>query len=140
MQRTWKFSEDGNPMPKQTLQLLDQNFSIHSFDQDADIPQHVFKAPIYFIGKTYEELSIVCPTDIKLDSIEEESGWVALEVLGPLAFSLTGIMSQIASVLASAHISIFAISTFDTDYILVKKATVDSAIKALRANDYKVIA
>lgn len=126
-------------MPKQTLQLLSDSFSIHSFSEDEPIPNEVFKAPIFFIGKTYEELSIVCPSEIKLNSIEFESGWVALEVLGPLAFSLTGILSQISSVLADANISIFAISTFDTDYILVKKGCVDKAVNALRKDGYKVI-
>jgi hypothetical protein len=127
-------------MPKQTLQLLTEDFSIHSFSEEETIPQEVLKAPVYFIGKTHEELSIVCPSNIKLNSLEEETGWVALEVLGPLAFSLTGILSQIASSLARANISIFAISTFDTDYILVKKAVVQEAIKALRSDDYKVLA
>ncbi len=126
-------------MPKQTLKLLEDKFAIHSFAEDESIPTEVFKAPIYFIGKTYEELSIVCPQDLELDSIEREDGWVALEVIGPLAFSLTGIMSQISGVLANANISIFAISTFDTDYILVKENTVDEAIKSLRKDGYKVL-
>jgi len=126
-------------MPKQTLKLLDDKFAIHSFNEDESIPAEVFKAPIFFIGKTYEELSIVCPEELELDSIEREDGWVALEVMGPLAFSMTGIMSQISGVLASADISIFAISTFDTDYILVKQETVKKAIAALRKDSYKVI-
>ena len=63
----------------------------------------------------------------------------ALEVLGPLDFSLTGILSDIASVLASQKISIFAISTFDTDYILVKRNTVEAAVGVLRLNHYQVI-
>ena len=119
-------------MPKQTLKLLEDRFAIHSFAEDESIPMEVFNAPIFFIGKTYEELSIVCPEELQLDSIEREDGWTALEVMGPLAFSMTGIMSQISGALASADISIFAISTFDTDYILVKQETVAEAIKTLR--------
>ena len=126
-------------MPKQTLKLLEDKFAIHSFAEDEQIPAEVFKAPIFFIGKTYEELSIVCPEELELNSIEQENGWVALEVMGPLAFSLTGIMSQISGVLASANISIFAISTFDTDYILVKQDTVEQAIQSLRKDGYKVV-
>lgn len=126
-------------MPKQTLKLLEDKFAIHSFAEDESIPTEVFKAPIYFIGKTYEELSIVCPEELTLDSIEREDGWMALEVMGPLAFSMTGIMSQISGSLANADISIFAISTFDTDYILVKQNTVEEAIKTLRKDGYKVI-
>ena len=126
-------------MPKQTLQLIDDHFTIHSFPPLSPVPTAVLASEIYFIGKTADELSIVCDSDIPLDSEEEESGWRALEVLGPLGFSLTGILSNISGVLASADISIFAISTFDTDYILVKQAHVNTAIKALIKDGYKVL-
>jgi hypothetical protein len=126
-------------MPKQTLQVLAESFSVHSFDHDQAVPDTVFSSPIYFISKTYDELSIVCPTSLKLDSLEHEDNWIALEVLGPLGFSLTGILSNISGVLAAANVSIFAISTFDTDYILVKNDSVDIAIKELRRDGYKVL-
>ncbi|TLU61306.1 ACT domain-containing protein [Thalassotalea litorea] len=126
-------------MTKQTLQLLDDVFDIHSFEQDSPIPAPVFSASVFFIAKTYEELSVVVPSSVQLKSQEVESDWRALEVLGPLGFSLTGIMSQISGVLAANHISIFAISTFDTDYILIKQDKVQDAINALRADGYMVI-
>lgn len=125
-------------MPKQTLQVLPESFSVHSFDHDQSVPPAVFLSPIYFISKTPDELSVVCPSSIELDSLEHEDDWVALEVLGPLGFSLTGILSNISGVLAAANISIFVISTFDTDYILVKKDAVPTAIKELRNNEYRV--
>lgn len=124
---------------KLTLQLLDEQFSIHSLPVSSKVPNHVFDAPIYFIAKTYEEISIVLPSHISMDSDDVESGWQALEVIGPLGFSLTGILSNIASVLANEKISIFAISTFDTDYILVKQNTVQKAVDALNANQYNVL-
>lgn len=126
-------------MPKQTLQHLEAPLTIHSQGPEVDIPSQVLKAELFFIAKTADELSIVCPSDIQIDSIESESGWQALEVLGPLGFSLTGIMSNISGVLADAQISIFAVSTFDTDYILVKKDSMNEAIQALRKNGYKVL-
>ncbi|MDG1734098.1 MAG: ACT domain-containing protein [Thalassotalea sp.] len=126
-------------MAKQTLQLLDIFFDIHSFTPQTPVPEQVFAAKVFFIGKTLDELSIVVPQDVKLDSLEVEEDWRAFEVLGPLDFSLTGILSNISSVLAEQKISIFAISTFDTDYILVKKDTVDASIRALKANDYVVL-
>ena len=126
-------------MPKQTLQILTETFSVHSFDHDQAVPEIIFSSPIYFISKTYDELSVVCPSSIKLDSLEHEDNWVAFEVLGPLGFSLTGILSNISGVLAAAKISIFAVSTFDTDYILVKKDSVDTAIKELRSDGYRVL-
>ena len=126
-------------MSKLTLKLISENFSIHSLAVNSQIPSEVFKAPIYFIAKTFEEISIVLPSHYQLPSDDVESGWSALEVVGPLDFSLTGILSNISSVLAAEKISIFAISTFDTDYILVKNETVKAAISALRLNHYQVI-
>ncbi|MEW6998606.1 ACT domain-containing protein [Colwelliaceae bacterium BS250] len=126
-------------MPKQTLQLLDEYLDIHSFTPETPIPQSVFSASVFFIGKTHDELSIVVPKHIQLDSLEVEKNWRALEVLGPLGFSLTGILSNISGVLAAKEISIFVISTFDTDYILIKQDSVENAVNALRAGDYLVI-
>ena len=68
-----------------------------------------------------------------------ELGWQAFEVVGPLDFSLTGIMSNISTVLANEKISIFAISTFDTDYVLVKSDKFEAAKAALIKNNYQVI-
>ena len=126
-------------MAKLTLKLLDITFAIHSLDASSKIPQAVFDAPMYFIAKTNDEVSIVLPEHIAIESDDKESDWRALEVVGPLDFSLTGILSNIATVLANEKISIFAVSTFDTDYVLVKTTTVDAAISALIANQYHVI-
>ncbi|KZN66595.1 amino acid-binding protein [Pseudoalteromonas luteoviolacea CPMOR-1] len=123
-------------MSKQTLQILQQDFTIHSLDNDAEIPANVLQSDIFFIAKTTEELSIVCPSDIKLESFAAEPYWRAIEIIGPLGFSLTGIMSNISGVLASANVSIFSISTYDTDYILVKEQQLNNAIQALRKDGY----
>lgn len=125
-------------MPKQTLQLLQGEFTVHSFLPEVTVPACVLNSDIYFIGKTLDELSIVCRSTIELDSEEQETGWRSLEVLGPLGFSLTGILSEISGVLAAADISVFVISTFDTDYILVKDSHVDGAIIHLEKAGYKV--
>lgn len=126
-------------MTKQTLELMEYSFSIHSFSPETKVPESVFDAEVYFIGKTIDELSIVVPEEFKLDSLEVEDDWNALEVLGPLGFSMTGILANISGVLAANQISIFAISTFDTDYILIKKENISLAIDALRHDGYKVI-
>lgn len=125
-------------MPKQTLEILPEIFVIHSLPDDATIPADVFKASVYFIGKTNEELSLVVPESIKINSDDSDSGWKALEVLGPLNLSMVGIMSQIGSVLASAKVSIFVLSTFETDFFLVKQKDLETASVALIENGYKV--
>tara|TARA_R110001592_G_scaffold78119_1_gene234576 strand:+ start:2411 stop:2797 length:387 start_codon:yes stop_codon:yes gene_type:complete len=126
-------------MMKLTLKLLKGYFTIHSLPEHSDIPPQVFLAPIYFIAKTFDEVSIVLPENITIESDESEPNWQALEVVGPLDFSLTGILSSISTVLANENISIFAISTFDTDYVLVKKDTLSAAITALKANNYDIV-
>jgi hypothetical protein len=126
-------------MTKQTLRVLAPTFAIHSLPADASIPSTVFKSSIYFIGKTAEEVSVVVPENVVLDSEDVDTNWKALEVVGPLDLTLTGILANISTVLANANISIFAISTFDTDYILVKENNVPHAKAALTANDYQVI-
>ena len=126
-------------MSKQTLQLHSTVLSIHSLALDDDIPPALLKQPLFFISKTHDELSVVCPDDFIIDSQDTESNWQALEVIGPLGFSLTGIMANISGVLARAGVSIFSISTYDTDYILVKKQTVNKAMAALRADGYNVV-
>lgn len=126
-------------MSKQTLKLLPQEFTIHSLDSDAKIPPNLLNTQIFFISKTEGELSIVCPSEIHIDSFAAEKHWLALEVVGPLDFSLTGILSNISGVLAKESISIFAISTYDTDYILVKQNQVELAITALKNDGYSFL-
>ena len=124
---------------KLTLKCLNECFTIHRLPVNSEIPPQVFNASIYFIAKTFDEVSIVLPQSVVLDSDEAEPNWQALQVMGPLDFALTGILANIATVLANEKISIFAISTFDTDYILVKKDALNNAINVLNANDYQVV-
>lgn len=124
---------------KLTLKCLNECFTIHRLPVNSEIPPQVFSASIYFIAKTFDEVSIVLPQSVVLDSDEAEPNWQALQVMGPLDFALTGILANIATVLANEKISIFAISTFDTDYILVKKDALNNAINVLNANDYQVV-
>ena len=119
---------------------MKETFTIHSFPPSSSIPPAIYEAPIYFIAKTYDELSIVCPSSLELDSLESEAAWGALEDLGPLGFSLTGILSNISGVLANERISIFAISTFDTDYILIKQDMMFHAIESLKKAKYDILA
>jgi len=105
---------------KLKLSILEDLFTIHRFPSDHEIPKQIYKSQFYSISKTENELSIVCSSSILLDSESSETGWSCIKVLGPLDFSLTGILADISAVLAKSEVSIFAISTFDTDYILVK--------------------
>lgn len=129
----------GVAMSKQTLQLHSTAFTIHSLDVDSEIPAALFKQSMFIIAKTNDELSIVCPSQFAIESLDAEHDWRALEVIGPLGFSLTGIMANISGVLATANISIFAISTYDTDYVLVKQQRIKDAISALKKDGYQFL-
>lgn len=125
-------------MPKQTLLVHDDSFTIHSLEPDSDIPACVLQSPLFFIGKTEEELSIVVPDSVEISSLDCDEDWRALELLGPLQLSLIGIMAQIGQVLAAAKVPIFVVSTFDTDFFLVKGNKLQDAINALKKADYSV--
>jgi len=121
------------PNPKLYLRVLDGRFTVHRFAADHAVPAAVYGGEFYSISRTAVELSIVCADTIKLDSAQAETGWSCIEVAGPLDFGLTGILAAMAKPLAAAKISIFAISTFDTDYILVKTDMLPPARQVLQA-------
>ena len=118
------------------LNILDGSFTIHRFSPNNGIPNQIYQGQFCSITKTDEELSIVCSSLVHLDSESSETDWSCIKVLGPLDFSLTGILADISAVLAKAKISIFAISTFDTDYILVKSEKLQATKKALQQAGY----
>lgn len=124
-------------MAKQTLKVLEETFAIHSLDVDNDIPANVLKCKLFFIGKTLDELSIVVPQSLTIPAIETDFDWRVLEVLGPLNLTLVGIMSEISGVLAKANVSIFVVSTFETDFVLVKNRQLDDAKSALKNAGYR---
>jgi len=88
----------------------------------------------YFIGKTDEEISLVCLTeDTPRKTTAREDGWKGFRVRGPLDFSLVGILAELSDLLARNGISIFAVSTFNTDYILVKEEHFEDAVNIFEA-------
>ena len=93
-----------------------------------------------FIGKTDEEISLVCKTDdVPQNTIERDDGWRGFRIQGVLDFSLIGILSKLSAILAENGIGIFAISTFNTDYILVKAENFEKALKVLSDAGYDVV-
>ena len=94
----------------------------------------------YFIGKTDEELSLVCKTeDVPDKTLKRDDGWKCFRIQGVLDFSLIGILSKISGILADNGIGIFAVSTFNTDYILVKKENFEKALEKLSEAGYKIV-
>lgn len=93
-----------------------------------------------FIGKTDEEKSLVCITnEVPANVIQRDDGWKAFRIQGVLDFSLIGILSKIATILADNGISIFAVSTYNTDYVLIKKENYQKGLDVLQGAGYKII-
>lgn len=116
------------------LKLLKEEFSICKVKQ---IDYNILVDEYVFIGKTAEEISLVCESSKIPNQIEAiENGWKCFKIEGILDFSLVGIISKISTILANESVGIFVVSTFNTDYFLVKEENIDKAIMALKNNDY----
>lgn len=95
--------------------------------------------PFVFTGSTDEEKSLVCPTAIvPQNTVERDDGWKALRIMGILDFSLIGILSRISGILAENRIGIFAVSTFNTDYVFVKKSDLGKSVKVLEDAGFSI--
>ena len=123
--------------PKLVLSVISENFTIHKLSPDVSIPEEILKSNYYSVSKTENELSLVCSEIIEVESLQSSKGWKCIKVKGPLDFNLTGILADISDILAQTNISIFAISTFDTDYILVRNRDLSSATSKLSQAGYK---
>ncbi|MBR1811787.1 MAG: ACT domain-containing protein [Clostridia bacterium] len=118
------------------LQILPYDLTICKIPNTSELK---LEKDIYFIGKTDEELSLVCKTeDTPNHTLAREDGWRGFRIQSELDFSLTGILSKISTVLAESKIGIFAVSTYNTDYVLVKKKSLVAAIDALTKAGYDV--
>ena len=120
-----------------TLERLDIALSVCRVVSLSDIKMD---GGFWFIGRTDEELSLVCPTDeAPENAAAREDGWRAFRVAGVLDFSLTGILSKLSGVLADNAIGLFAVSTYNTDYILVKEESYERALSLLERAGWTVI-
>lgn len=119
------------------IKILDDNFSVCKVTDYSFVS---LESQYCFIGKTDEENSLVCMTgDVPANTTERDDGWRAFRIQGILDFSLIGILSKISALLAENKIGIFAISTYNTDYILTKKESFDKAIDVLLKAGYHVV-
>ena len=118
------------------LKKIEHKLTVCKVEKTSDID---LASEFYFIGKTDEELSLVCKTDDTPDkTIERDDGWKGFRIQGVLDFSLIGILSKLSGILAESSIGIFAVSTFNTDYILVKAENFERALSVLSAEGYTI--
>jgi len=121
-----------------SVRVLDGELAVCRLPAGAPAPPAPAGAELFAVTRTREELSVVCPAAHAPADATVEPGWRALCVLGPLDFGLTGILASLAAPLAAAGVSIFAISTYDTDYVLVREDALAAAVEALRGAGHVV--
>lgn len=114
-------------------------FAVLRLPPDAEVPTAVLVPPFHSVTRTPAELSVVCPDEAAPEDAKAERGWAILALEGPFAFELTGILASILVPLAKAGVGIFALSTFDTDHVLVKHDRLDDALAALAAAGHERI-
>ncbi len=119
------------------LKRLDHLLTVCKVPDVSDID---FAKDFYFIGKTDEELSLVCRTeDTPRNAVERDDGWKGFRIVGTLDFSLIGILSKLTGILAEHDIGIFAVSTYNTDYVLVKEENFERALEVLASDGYEIV-
>ena len=120
------------------LSVRHERLAVCRLSPDQKVPSWATEAEFFSLTRTPDELSIVCPEAIVPTGVRKESGWRALGFEGPLDFSLVGVLAAIAGPLAEAGVSVFAVSTYDTDYVLVCEEQLERALAALRGRGYEI--
>jgi hypothetical protein len=123
---------------KVVLSVLPDRFAVCQLGVGEVVPGWAQGARLFSITRTAEELSIVCEAAGVPESVTAERGWRALKVRGPLAFAMIGVLAELAHILAVAQVSIFVLSTYDTDYVLVKEEKLAQAVAALQREGHRV--
>lgn len=120
------------------LYVLDELYAVVRCDPDDPLPDWARSGHFWSVTRSDAELSIVCRQDDVPPDASAERGWCALEVAGPLDFSLTGVVSALLSPLAEAEVPVFVLSTFETDYLLVREPDLPRSVEALAAAGHEV--
>jgi uncharacterized protein len=118
---------------KLNLIILKDTYSIYSFKNDTDIPEWIKDSDFYSVTKTKDELSIVCrKAELTTSETAIDKDWRIIKIRGPLDLSLVGIIAEISTLLKNSNIPVFTLSTFNTDYILVKVRDLSKAVDSLK--------
>ena len=119
------------------LKKIAHNLTVCKVKNVSDIDM---TSEFYFIGRTDEEISLVCKTeDTPIETVERDDGWKGFRIQGTLNFSLIVILSKLSGILADHKIGIFAVSTYNTDYIFVKEENFDRALNVLASEGYSIV-
>jgi hypothetical protein len=121
-----------------TLTILSDTFAVCRLDAGAAIPAWATAGSLFSVTRTGEELSLVCSQSLVPDGVRCERDWRCLQLAGPIPFTTVGVLASLVQPLAESGISVFAVSTFDTDYLLVKATDLQEASDALRHKGHEL--
>jgi uncharacterized protein len=125
-------------MKKLNLTMSPHLYAVCQFHPDKNIPYWALLGDFVSLTRTHEELSIVCQQENVPDDIEAERGWRCVQVQGAFDFSVAGIHVSLAVPLAEAEISVLAIATFSTDYLLIKEENVEQALEVMKLAGHSI--
>jgi hypothetical protein len=126
-------------MNRLVIDVAEGEYAVTRLDPGASVPSGLFSGDgLVSVTSTAAEVSVVSPVAVAPEGGRAEAGWRLLTVRGPLEFTLTGIMAALAGALAQAGVPLFALSTFDTDHLLVRDADLDRAVVALREAGHEI--
>ena len=126
------------PAKRPSLTLLQETFAVCPLDKDEEIPSWAIAGDFFSITRTGEELSILCSESLIPEATKREAGWRCLKSSGPFDFSASGIIASMVAPLAKAGISILVVSTFSTDYLMVKEGDLKLTMRVLAEKDFEI--
>ncbi len=118
--------------PKLTLRVLTERYAICQLPRDSEIPAWFVASQLSSLTYTDDELSVIAPTDSIPAEVDAERDWRAIVIVGPLDFSLVGVMASLTTPLAKVSISVLTLSTYNTDYILVRERDLQKSLETLK--------
>jgi hypothetical protein len=124
--------------PSIAFRLLPGRLAVVRLDAAAQPPDWALEAPFFSLTRTPSELSVVCPEDRVPRDVRQERGWRCLEALGPFDLSQTGIADSFVAPLARGGVAVFLLSTFDTDYLMVRERDLEKAVGILRDDGHRI--
>lgn len=122
-----------------TLTLYPETFAVCQLSKKSSLPEWAQSGRFFSISKTEDELSVVCETALVPEGTKGDLDWRAFKLHGPFAFDEIGVVASLTVPLAKAKIGVFVISTYDTDYLLVKEANLQKTLRVLKGNRHEVL-
>ena len=119
--------------------VLPGSFAVCQLPRDSAIPPWANTGAFFTVTRSADELSVVCAAESAPDGIKHEKPWTCLKLAGPFPFQMTGVLASFLETLADAEVPIFAVSTYDTDYVLIKQADATRALAALTAAGHELV-